>query len=108
MRNIFYIARWEFSTRFKTRSFLFSTFILPVLFSVITSYSIHYTKLYDEYGVTLHYMREKVDAGEILGNEKFPIDSDETGLSLLLKCYKHGARITSYNVCYTKLLRNLP
>jgi len=35
MRNIFYIARWEFSSRFKTRSFLFSTFILPILFSLL-------------------------------------------------------------------------
>ena len=35
MRNIFYIARWEFLTRFKTRSFLFSTFILPILFSLL-------------------------------------------------------------------------
>jgi ABC-2 type transport system permease protein len=35
MKNIFYIARWEFSSRFKTRSFLFSTFILPILFSLL-------------------------------------------------------------------------
>jgi hypothetical protein len=35
MRNIFYIARWEFTSRFKTRSFLFSTFILPIVFSLL-------------------------------------------------------------------------
>ena len=35
MRNIFYIARWEFSSRFRTRSFLFSTFILPIVFSLL-------------------------------------------------------------------------
>jgi ABC-2 type transport system permease protein len=35
MRNIFYIAKWEFLTRFKTRSFLFSTFILPLVFSLL-------------------------------------------------------------------------
>jgi ABC-2 type transport system permease protein len=35
MKNIFYIARWEFSSRFKTRSFLFSTFILPIVFSLL-------------------------------------------------------------------------
>lgn len=35
MKNIFRIARWEFVTRFKSRSFLFSTFILPVLFSLL-------------------------------------------------------------------------
>jgi len=46
-----------------------------------------------EYGVSLHYMKEKVDAGEILGLKKFPIAKDETGLSLLSKCYKHGAAL---------------
>jgi len=35
MKNIFRIARWEFVTRFRSRSFLFSTFILPVLFSLL-------------------------------------------------------------------------
>ena len=42
MRNIFYIARWEFSTRFKTRSFLFSTFILPVLFSLLITLPVYF------------------------------------------------------------------
>ena len=42
MRNIFYIARWEFSTRFKTRSFLFSTFILPVLFSLLIMLPVYF------------------------------------------------------------------
>ncbi len=37
MKNIFRIARWEFVTRFRSRSFLFNTFISPLLFiSVIT------------------------------------------------------------------------
>lgn len=35
MKNFFRIAFWEYSTRFKSRSFLFSTFILPVLFSLL-------------------------------------------------------------------------
>jgi len=35
MKNFFRIARWEYSTRFKSRSFLFSTFVLPVLFSLL-------------------------------------------------------------------------
>ncbi len=35
MKKFFRIARWEYSTRFKSRSFLFSTFILPVLFSLL-------------------------------------------------------------------------
>ena len=46
-----------------------------------------------EYGVAFHYMKEKVDTGAILGIERFPIDEDETGLSLLTKCYAHGARL---------------
>jgi methionyl-tRNA formyltransferase len=54
-----------------------------------------------EYGVTFHYMKEKVDAGEILGLKKFPIDDDETGLSLLLKCYKHGKDL------FKEVLRNI-
>jgi ABC-type Na+ efflux pump permease subunit len=41
MRNIFYIARWEFSSRFKTRSFLFSTFILPILFSLLITLPVY-------------------------------------------------------------------
>jgi len=35
MKNFFRIALWEFSTRFKSKSFLFSTFVLPVLFSLL-------------------------------------------------------------------------
>ncbi len=41
MRNIFYIAQWEFSSRFKTRSFLFSTFILPILFSLLITLPVY-------------------------------------------------------------------
>lgn len=54
-----------------------------------------------EYGVTMHYMKEKVDAGEILGSEKFSIANYETGLSLLLKCYKQGA------VLFRKVVRDI-
>lgn len=35
MKTIFHIASWEFTSRFKTRSFLFSTFFLPILFSLL-------------------------------------------------------------------------
>jgi ABC-2 type transport system permease protein len=42
MKNIFYIARWEFSSRFKTRSFLFSTFILPILFSLLITFPLYF------------------------------------------------------------------
>ena len=49
---------------------------------VITSYSIHYTKLY-----------------EIAGKRQPILELFDTA------CDKAGGRITSYNVCYTKLLR---
>ena len=42
MKNIFYIARWEFLSRFKTRSFLFSTFILPILFSLLITFPVFF------------------------------------------------------------------
>ena len=42
MKTIFYIARWEFITRFKTRSFLFSTFILPVFFSLLITLPVYF------------------------------------------------------------------
>ncbi len=35
-------------------------------------------------------MREEIDAGEILSQKKFPITEDDTGLSLLLRCYTEG------------------
>jgi len=46
-----------------------------------------------EYGVTFHYMKEKIDTGHIIGLDRFPIAKDETGLSLLIKCYEHGAAL---------------
>jgi methionyl-tRNA formyltransferase len=46
-----------------------------------------------EYGVTFHYMKEKIDTGHIIGIDRFPIAKDETGLSLLIKCYEHGTAL---------------
>ena len=54
-----------------------------------------------EYGVTFHYMEGKIDTGNIIGLERFPVEKDETGLSLLIKCYKYGA------VLFKKTLRNI-
>jgi ABC-2 type transport system permease protein len=47
MKTILNIARWEFVTRFKTRSFLIATFILPVVFSVLITLPV-YLVTYDE------------------------------------------------------------
>lgn len=46
-----------------------------------------------EYGVTYHYMDERVDAGDIVAMQRFPIGKDDTGLSLLMKCYDQGASL---------------
>ena len=54
-----------------------------------------------EYGVAFHYMEEKIDAGDIIGIERFPIEKDETGLSLLIKCYEYGAAV------FRKVLHNV-
>ena len=63
--------------------------------SVITSYSIHYTKLYD---MSLGQVQEGLNIiDEALA---FVEDSDE-------RYWEAELRITSYNVCYTKLLRNI-
>ncbi len=42
MRTIFYIAKWEFITRFKTKSFLFSTFILPLVFALMITLPVYF------------------------------------------------------------------
>ena len=73
---------------------------------VITSYSIHYTKLYDAVAAAAqpgivdaffvdHRFEDVVDAGNPSG--------------IVMVAFAHEkVRITSYNVCYTKLLRFLP
>ena len=91
---------------------------LSAAVTVITSYSIHYTKLYDggdrlikldgvDHGaVPVHRVGHLVDRGAF--------DHQEEALGVLRKLIKRGlrhvhkARITSYNVCYTKLLRLRP
>ena len=81
--------------------------------SVITSYSIHYTKLYDD-GRQINRMNKYVspeyinayssNTGEKRSREKHTY----SGKSILKLIGKNlGSRITSYNVCYTKLLRIL-
>ena len=67
--------------------------MLVFLNIVITSYSIHYTKLY-EVDLT------KVDDDEIC------VINPKTNLLSAEAFVEEINRITSYNVCYTKLLRN--
>ena len=47
IKTIFYISRWEFTTRFRTKSFLFSTFILPLVFSILITLPVYFIT-YDE------------------------------------------------------------
>ena len=98
---------------------------------VITSYSIHYTKLYeDQRGIARHefvfqvgdlsIQRDRFDramrlqhdraAGRVVTTAGFHADVavlDDVGATDSVRGAKaiEGLRITSYNVCYTKLLR---
>ena len=45
-----------------------------------------------EHGVTWHRMTVRVDEGEILAQERFPIEPGETALSLNTKCFEAGLR----------------
>jgi len=42
MKNLFRIARWEFVTRFHSRSFMFNTFISPLLFTAVITLPIFF------------------------------------------------------------------
>ena len=43
-----------------------------------------------EHGVTVHWMDAEIDAGAIAYEARFPIEEDETGLSLSAKCVRFG------------------
>ena len=66
---------------------------------VITSYSIHYTKLYDPVRIGTDTDWSDVSLGVY---HSLAIKADGT-----LWAWGRNFRITSYNVCYTKLLRNI-
>ena len=86
--------------------------------AVITSYSIHYTKLYDRgpsvdwspraAAVALQYFRKsRLEIFIVSPFSSFTYCSVMTRATL--GCSVFGdTRITSYNVCYTKLLRSRP
>ncbi len=42
-----------------------------------------------EYGVTVHHMKEKVDSGDIISVERFPIFDSDTVYSLTQRCYAY-------------------
>jgi natural product biosynthesis luciferase-like monooxygenase protein len=43
-----------------------------------------------EYGITWHWMTDKVDQGAIVAQKRFAIDANETALSLNTKCFEAG------------------
>ena len=53
MLTIFHIAKWEFITRFKTKSFLFSTFVLPLVFSLLITLPIYFLTYENEISTKL-------------------------------------------------------
>ena len=67
---------------------------------VITSYSIHYTKLYDIPSILIQLVFGKASIMFTHGQTVVPERLISEGFK-----FKYDNRITSYNVCYTKLLR---
>ena len=80
---------------------------LPQLsMAVITSYSIHYTKLYEAIGFSLFGILAVVSLSHAVASELGTL----TPLLIAAGFFQawivpNAIRITSYNVCYTKLLR---
>jgi methionyl-tRNA formyltransferase len=48
-----------------------------------------------EFGVTVHRIDQRVDAGAIVGQVRFPIRPEDTGLSLFGRCLSAGAELFS-------------
>ncbi len=45
-----------------------------------------------EHGVTWHIVSDKIDAGDIVKQERIPIFEDDTAFSLNLRCYEHAIK----------------
>ena len=50
-----------------------------------------------EVGLTIHYMDEGIDTGDVLVQKKVPVDPDETGFELYDKCMREGAELLISN-----------
>lgn len=46
-----------------------------------------------EFGVTVHRMEQRIDAGAVVGQQRFPIEPADTGLSLFSRCLAAGAEL---------------
>ncbi|PVZ12033.1 methionyl-tRNA formyltransferase [Actinomycetospora cinnamomea] len=46
-----------------------------------------------EHGVTLHWMEAGIDTGDVVDQVRFPITSDDTALTVSVRCIKHGQEL---------------
>jgi methionyl-tRNA formyltransferase len=46
-----------------------------------------------EFGVTIHRMERRIDTGAIVGQVRFPVRPDDTGLSLFTRCLGAGTQL---------------
>jgi len=58
------------------------------------------------FGITCHYMEEKVDSGKIIHVERFPIFENDTVLSLTQRCYAYI--YIAFVKIFSKILANEP
>jgi methionyl-tRNA formyltransferase len=47
----------------------------------------------NEHAVTWHFMTPEIDAGDIILQERFPIEPDDTALTLLMRCILRGTNL---------------
>lgn len=61
-----------------------------------------------EYGVTFHWMADKVDAGDYIFTKEFPVKDDDTAYSLYLKSVEEGLNLFKKFVEYIGSNKELP
>lgn len=47
----------------------------------------------EEIGITIHYVEEKFDTGDIIGQSRIPVDVSDTIHSLTEKCWREGSKL---------------
>ena len=52
-----------------------------------TNFAIYYGE--KEFGISVHYMKEKVDSGDIILVDRFPVFNNDSLYSLTQRCYEH-------------------
>lgn len=49
----------------------------------------------EEHGVTLHRMESDIDAGPVIYEERFPVEPEDTGLTVALRCVEKGVPLVA-------------